>query len=227
MSLFDNLPVNARSKAEQAGFNFPASLVSKYRPRTFDAFIGLEKVKRIVSRFAQSPKPDAFLFVGPSGVGKTSMGLALCEEIKGELHHVPSQKCNVATLEEVIRQCHFYPANGKSLHVILIDEGDQMTKASQLHLLSKTDQTAWPPNTLFILTCNSVDNLEDRLLSRFKQIPFPSHGLAELTAQFLETVWTREVGEAAEKPNFLRIVRDSQNNVRSSLNALETEILAA
>jgi DNA polymerase III delta prime subunit len=155
------------------------------------------------------------------------MALALCEAIKGELHHVPSQKCNVAFIEETIKACHYYPANGKSLHVIIIDEGDQMTKASQLHLLSKTDETAWPPSTLFILTCNSVDALEDRLLSRFKQIPFQSHGMAEQTAQFLETVWTREVGETADKPHFLRIVRDSQNNVRAALNSLETEILAA
>src|SRR2546423_899499 len=221
------MPGNGISKAEQAGFSFPAALVSKYRPRTFAEFIGLEKPKRICARFALNPKPDALLFVGPSGIGKTSMALALCEAIKGELHHVPSQKCNVAYIEEIIKACHYYPSNGKSLHVILIDEGDQMTKAFQLHLLSKTDETGWPPNTLFVLTCNGTDNLEERLLSRFKPIPFQSHGMAEQTAQFLETVFVREVGETAERPNFLRIMRDSQNNVRAALNALETEILAA
>ena len=191
-------------------------------------FVGLERPKRIMAKFAQSPKSDAFLFVGSSGIGKTSMALAFCESIGGELHHVPSQTCNVETLENVIRVCHNVPSRGlNSFHVVVVDEADRMTKAAQLHLLSKLDATAFPPNTIFIFTCNAVDGLEDRFLSRCKQIAFQSHGLAEQTAEFLEQVWLREVGETAEKPNFLRIVRDSQNNVRNALNMLETEILVA
>jgi|GraSoi2013_100cm_1033763.scaffolds.fasta_scaffold29774_3 replication-associated recombination protein RarA len=229
MSLFDNVPGRgpATPQSEQAGLAFPARLTEKYRPHTFADFVGLEKPKKIMQRFAECPKSDAFLFIGSSGIGKTTMALAFCELIRGELHHVPSQTCNVETLENVIRQCHYYPANGKSFHVVIVDEADQMSKPAQLHLLSKLDATAFPPNTIFIFTANASDALADRFLSRCKQIPFQSHGLAEQTAQFLEAVWLREVGETAEKPNFLRIVRDSQNNVRNALNMLETEILVA
>jgi replication-associated recombination protein RarA len=223
VSLFQNLP----GSVEQAGFAFPASLTEKYRPHSFSDFVGLDKPKRIMSKFAENPKSDAFLFIGPSGVGKTSMALAFCEAIRGELHHVPSQTCNVETLENVIRICHYYPSNGKSFHVVIVDEADKMSKAAQLHLLSKLDATAFPPNTIFIFTCNATDGLEDRFISRNKQILFQSHGLAEQAATLLETIWQREVGETAEKPNFLRIVRDSQNNVRNAINMLETEILAA
>jgi len=223
VSLFQNLP----GSVEQAGFAFPASLTEKYRPHSFSDFVGLDKPKRIMAKFAENPKSDAFLFIGPSGVGKTSMALAFCEAIRGELHHVPSQTCNVETLENVIRICHYYPSNGKSFHVVIVDEADKMSKAAQLHLLSKLDATAFPPNTIFIFTCNATDGLEDRFISRNKQIVFQSHGLAEQAATLLETIWQREVGESAEKPNFLRIVRDSQNNVRNAINMLETEILSA
>lgn len=227
MSLFDSLPqAGSRPVSEQAGFAFPASLTEKYRPRSVSDFIGLDKPKRILAKFAQSPKPDAFVFVGPSGTGKTSMALALCDAVAGELHHVPSQQCNVETLENVIRMCHYWPTTGKRFHVVLIDEGDKMSKAAQLHLLSKLDATAFPPNTIFIFTCNATDGLEDRFLSRNKQIAFQSHGLAEQAAELLERIWEREAGDA-EKPNFLRIVRESQNNVRNAINTLETEILAA
>jgi replication-associated recombination protein RarA len=225
MSLFDNMPM-AGSPASQTGFAFPASLTSKYRPRAFSEFVGLERPKKIMAKFAENPKSDAFLFVGPSGIGKTSMALAFCEAIRGELHHVGSQRCNVANLEDVIRQCHFMPATAHSFHVVLIDEADQASKAAQLHLLSKLDATAFPPNTIFIFTCNTADGLEDRFLSRTKQIAFQSHGLAEETAALLEKIWETEAGNA-EKPNFLRIVRDSRNNVRDAINSLETEILAA
>jgi len=71
---------------------FPQSLTEKYRPRTIADFVGLEKPKKILTKFASSPYQSAWLFVGPSGVGKTSMAQALCAQIRGELHHVPSQK---------------------------------------------------------------------------------------------------------------------------------------
>lgn len=228
MSLFDNMPQAGQQSqpATQAGFAFPASLAEKYRPHSLSEFVGLSKPKRILSKFAESPYPSAWLFVGGSGVGKTSMGLAFCEAIRGELHHVPSQRCNVETLEDVIRQCHYVPSTGKSFHVILCDEADKMSKPAQLHLLSKLDSTAFPPNTIFIFTCNAIDGLEDRFLSRTRQIPFQSHGIAEEAAQLLERIWEREAGQA-EKPNFLRIVRDSGNNLRDALMTLETELLAA
>src|SRR5258708_17361697 len=180
MSLFDNMPQSGLSAvAEQAGLAFPASLAEKYRPHAFSDFVGLDKPKKILAKFADAPYSSAWLFVGPSGTGKTSMALAFCEAIRGELHHVPSQQCNVDTLENVIRQCHYVPATGKSFHVVLIDEGDRMSKPAQFHLLSKLDATAFPPSTIFIFTGNTVEGLEDRFLSLTRQIAVQSHGMAE------------------------------------------------
>ena len=229
MSLFDNMPSSgARPESVQAGLAFPASLSEKYRPRSLADFVGLDKPKRVLSKFADAPFPNAaFLFVGPSGVGKTSMGLAFCETIKGELHHVPSQTCNVETLENVIRHCHYVPSSGHSFHIVLVDEADKMTKAAQLHLLSKLDATAFPPSTIFIFTANSVEGLEDRFISRCMQLQFTSHGLAEPTAELLARIWQAEAGTTGEQPNFLRIVRDSGNNIRNAVNSLQVELLAA
>jgi replication-associated recombination protein RarA len=127
MSLFQNLPNTC-----DIGMALPASLSEKYRPHCLTDFIGLDKVKKVLTNFASRPFPNAaFLFVGPSGVGKTSAGIALCEMLRGELHHVPSQQCNVANVEDVVRQCHFVSKNG-TFHVVLVDEADQMTKAAQL-----------------------------------------------------------------------------------------------
>jgi replication factor C subunit 2/4 len=212
----------------QAGLAFPASLSEKYRPHSLAEFVGLDKPKRVLAKFAESPFPNAaFLFVGPSGTGKTSMALALCEAIRGELHHIPSQSCNVANVEEVIRVCHYYPKNGRgTLHVVLVDEADQMSKAAQLCFLSKLDSTAFPPNTVFIFTCNSTDGLEPRFLSRCMELRFSSQGMAQPTAELLADIWKREGGTDDTAPNFLRMVQDSKNNVRDSVNSLQVELLA-
>jgi|SRR5580700_618812 replication factor C subunit 2/4 len=227
MSLFDGTAlITGAPRAEQGSMVFPASLSEKYRPHTLSDFVGLDKAKRVLAKYADSPFPNAaFLFVGPSGTGKTSMALALCEAIRGELHHIPSQSCNVAEVENVVRQCHYVPRND-TLHVVLVDEADQMSTAAQLSFLSKLDGTAFPPQTLFVFTANDTARLQDRFLSRCMVLPFSSQGLAKPTAELLERIWTHEAGETGEKPNFLRMVQDSKNNVRDAVNSLQVELLA-
>jgi replication factor C small subunit len=203
---------------------FPQSLTEKYRPRTIGEFAGLEKPKRILAKFAANPYPSAWLFVGPPGTGKTVAALVLAETLGAEVHHIPSQQCNVANVEDVIRQCWYVPASG-GFHLVLVDEADRMSNAAQLHFLSKLDATAFPPQTIFVFTCNSTDGLESRFLSRTRQIEFSSYGMAGDATRLLESVWQREA-DGSPAPNFARIVKESSNNVRDSLMRLETELLA-
>jgi DNA polymerase III gamma/tau subunit len=211
----------------QNSMAFPASLSEKYRPKTLDAFVGLEKPRKVLAKFAANPFPNAaFLFVGPSGTGKTSAALALCEAIRGELHHLTSGSCNQASVEDVTRQCHYVPHNN-SLHVVLVDEADQMTPAAQLAFLSKLDGTAFPPQTVFIFTANDTERLQDRFLSRCMSLQFSSHGISKDAASLLERIWIAEVGDTPEKPNFDRLVKDGKNNIRDAVNSLQVEILAA
>jgi replication factor C subunit 2/4 len=227
MSLFDGMSmITGASKAEQGRMQFPASLSEKYRPHAMSEFVGLEKPKRVLAKFADAPFPNAaFLFVGPSGTGKTSMALALCDAINGELHHIPSQQANVNTIEEVCRMCHYVPREN-SLHIVLVDEADAMTPACQLALLSKLDGTAFPPQTVFIFTANDTERLQDRFLSRCMVLQFSAHGMAKEAAILLENIWKQEAGDTPEKPNFLRMVQDSKNNVRDAVNSLQVELLA-
>lgn len=212
----------------QTGFSFPAPLTEKYRPARIADFAGLDKVKRILTKFAANPRPINFLFVGPSGTGKTTMALALASEIRAEIHHVPSQECNVGNLEAIVSRCHYMPLSGHPLHLVLVDEADQMSPAAQLFLLSKLDSTAAPPNTVWIFTCNETERLQDRFISRTLRLDFSSYGMSAEATELLTRVWAAEVGTATDyTPNFSRIVKDSQNNLRESLMSLEREILAA
>jgi len=203
------------------------SLTEKYRPTSLDGFLGLDKPKAILRKLAANPYASAWLFRGDPGLGKTTAALAFAASIRAEVHHVPSQECNLDTLRDVIARCHYMPRIGCAWHVILIDEADQMTRAAQLFLLSKLDATDFPPQTIFIFTCNSSETLEERFLSRCRPVDFSSYGNAKETAEFVELVWSMEAPDAAAKPNFARLVKDAKGNIRAALMALENELLLA
>jgi replication-associated recombination protein RarA len=221
-NLFD---VTSNVGGEQSGFSFPQSLTEKYRPQSFEQFAGMEKQKKILQGFARNPYPTSFLFVGAPGTGKTTMGLALAQAIPAELHHVPSQECTVENIKRVRFTCQYVPMSGYRMHLVLVDEADQMSPQAQTALLSNLDSTNFPPATVFVFTCNATDRLEPRFLSRCKVLEFSTYGLAGEASELLSKVWQSEAG-TAPAPNFARIVKESNNNVREALQRLETELLA-
>ena len=100
-----------------------------------------------------------------------------------------------------------------------------MTPAAQLALLLKLDATAFPPNTVFIFTCNETGNLEPRFLSRCRVIEFSSYGMAGEIAVYLDGVWHAEGGNGVG-PDLARLAKETRNNVRDCLMRLEVELVA-
>jgi len=217
MSLFES---------SQIQLGFPQPLAEKYRPRTIGEFIGLEKQRKVLSAFSKRPVSCAWLFLGPSGIGKSTMALALAEELKAELHKIPSQKCNLQSIEETVRMCWYAPMTPGGFHVILADEADQMTPAAQLALLSKLDSTDPAPNTIWIFTANDTSRLEKRFLSRTRVLEFSAYGMRAELAGLLAKVWQAETGQPGTL-DFERMAKESTNNVRDALQNLEIELLAA
>jgi len=201
-------------------------LTEKYRPRKVADFIGLDKPKKLCSRLIAAPFDSAWLFVGASGMGKTTLALALAEEMQAELHHIPSQSCTVDALRDVRAKCAYLPAMGKRVHLVLIDEADQMSIAAQLALLSMLDSTDRPEQTIFIFTCNETGRFQDRFLSRCMVVEFSSYGVAKDAAEMLARIWQDEAN-GADIPNFSRIVKESNNNIRAALTELQKQLLFA
>jgi replication-associated recombination protein RarA len=202
-------------------------LTEQYRPRKVSDFIGLDKPKRIASKLIAKPYESAWVFVGASGMGKTTLALAMADEMQAELHHIPSQQCTVESLARVAAKCQYVPMLGKRIHFVLVDEADQMSNAAQLALLSLLDSTNRLPNTIFVFTCNETDKFQDRFLSRCGVVEFSSYGVAKDAALLLEKVWGLEASSESSAPNFQRIVKESNNNIRRALMELQQELMLA
>ena len=207
----------------------PQSLVEKYRPARIQDFAGIATVKETMLRFVEQPRKSAWMFVGESGTGKSTMANLVAELIDAQLTFVPSQECTVDRLRWVIQICRSYPMSGQRFNLVLVDEADLMSKAARDYLLSTLDNL--PPDCIFIFTCNDMSNFEPRFLSRTRILKFGNYRIQEEAASLLARIWEAEA-PGKTGPNFTRMVKEWKGepingNIRAALMALEMELMLA
>jgi hypothetical protein len=166
--------------------------------------------------------------------------MAFADELPGTLHHISSQKCDVATLDRLNDFCQYCPAKGQ-FHVVLVDEADQMTEKAQLQLLSRLDGTASLKlrfgggqergralPVIWIFTCNGRGDkgtdppttFERRFLSRCLVVPCGKPEVAQI-AHFLRRIWSLEGGQASDDPPPLA---EGCEGIRDALTKLEVAL---
>ncbi len=220
---------------QSAAVKYAQSLTDKYCPETIEFFIGLEKPKRIISRLLREPKPDSYIFVGPSGTGKTSVAMAIARELPAELIHTSASKCTIEAVDSIWERVHFCPGRGQ-FWLALTDEADCMSTTAQNALLSKLDgagnlkstfgggfEMGAPLPVIWIFTCNQLDRFEPRFLSRNKILDFSSYGMGEDLKDYLRYIWSQET--EATPPDFGKIVKQTGNNCRAAVNELELALM--
>ena len=199
-------------------------LTEAYRPKRIRDFAGLTRAKALFGHLAKAPYESAWMLEGASGTGKTTLALALAEEIGAQVIHVPAADCTI----ERVREIRDITRNGNmfaSWYVVLVDEADRMSPTAQVAFLSMLDATGMPKGCIFVFTTNEPQRFEDRFRKRCREIEFDGGAESQEVANFLTGVWYRETGGQLPTFRMRDFIESNGGNVRGALMAMEMELI--
>jgi hypothetical protein len=189
-----------------------SNLPAKYLAGTLDDIRGqaaaVESLKSFVAHARPTGSSAAFLFHGPTGVGKSSAawGLAFdlgCDRedpLMGGVIELPSGKQDGQAVEHLLSSLTLRPLFGSGWKVAIINEADLMTRQAEGIWLDGLER-GLPSRTVIVFTTNNLATISGRLFSRCESVEFtgnPDELRDELHA-FIRYVWKRETGKTLRR----------------------------
>lgn len=163
--------------------------VEKYRPRTVEECILPKEMKKTFQEIVNSGDVLNMLFTGTSGLGKTTVAKAICNEL--DIDYMMVNGSNEGRLIETLRQPITKFASTVSISggrkVVILDEADYLNPQTVQPALRNFIEE-FSNNCSFILTCNYKHKLIPAIHSRCGVYEFnvTNKDLATLSAQFMK-----------------------------------------
>ncbi|MCX6759379.1 MAG: DNA polymerase III subunit gamma/tau [Candidatus Nealsonbacteria bacterium] len=180
-------------------------LYRKYRPKTFTEVVGQEHiVKTLTNAIASGMISHAYLFTGPRGTGKTTLGRLLAKALncqnRKEGEYEPCNQCDscqeinkgnsidmieidaasnrgIDEMRDLKEGIRFAPAKSK-YKVFIIDECHQLTKEANNALLKTLEEP--PSHAIFVLATTEIHKMIPTIISRCQRFDFKKLTLQEI-----------------------------------------------
>lgn len=179
-------------------------LTDKYRPSTLAEVVGQGAAIAALKTYLAAPFPTAFIFDGPTGVGKTAAAKALAFDLgchrddleMGGLLEIPSGKQDGKAVEDMLRNIARRPLFGSVWNVAIVNEADLMTSHAEAIWLDGLERL--PPRAVIVFTTNDLRKLSKRLVGRCERIAFDGSSAEFLAGlqTLVRRVFKAETGRA-------------------------------
>lgn len=199
-----------------------------YRPKTIEECILPEAAKSFFSSIVEKGEMPNMLLTGPAGVGKTTVALALCNELDYEVLMVNGS--NEGRLIDTLRNKITQFASSMNLtgqkKCVLIDEADYLPADTVQPALRNFTQEFSKAGVKFIFTCNYPEKIIEPLHSRCAVIDFtigkqdflPMMGQA---AKRIKHILNEENIEIENDTVLLKMVKKYFPDMRRLLNEMQ------
>ena len=223
-------------------------LALKYRPQVFEDLIGQElAVKTIFNSIKENKVPNAYLFTGIRGIGKTTIARIVakalnckngienlckdkfCENCLSIINsnHIDVLEMDAATrtsvddIRELIEFSKYGPSTAK-FKIFIIDEVHMLSKQAFNALLKTLEE---PPEYLkFIFATTELKKIPVTILSRCQRFELPRVKPEELLV-FIKKIIKLENGVATDDALKL-IIKLSEGSVRDALSLLDRALIS-
>ena len=203
------------------------SLVEKYRPSKIENILEQHTIVNALKKTIKNKNIPHLLFYGSSGVGKTSIALALVKNLFNNENYSDrilelnaSDERGIQIVREKIKNFAKFSINDDGcakFKVIILDEADSMTLETQLALRYIIEQ--YSKFTRFIIICNYINKIIEPIRSRcalYRFKPIKKKGILTI----LKKISTKE-NIKISNTELLAIYKSTDGDLRYTINLLE------
>jgi DNA polymerase III subunit gamma/tau len=196
-------------------------LIVRHRPATFDAVWGhQETVAALQRRIADPRRPHAYLFTGPSGVGKTTIARIIGNALGADPVEVDAASNNgVDAMRTLVELGHFMPPAAQA-RLIILDECHMLSRGAWNAALKVLEE---PPDHLYLALCTTeLFKVPETIITRCHHVKLDRLNDQQIADLLVEVLIKEGWAEIINDDVFQLVVQESLGSPRRALSLLQT-----
>ena len=192
------------------------SLTVRYRPQEFTEMIGNETLIESLHTALEKELSHSFLFVGPSGVGKTTAARITGDYLGAEVVEFDAAThTGIDAMRNILTLAQFKPFGFKA-RVIIIDEAHALSQAAWTSMLKSVEE---PPEGVYWIFCTTNESkVPPHIRTRCHTLTFKEIDVKELEMLLLNVCESEE--HVLSKQILQEIAYESNGSAREALSNL-------